>query len=81
MLIIEIDRFDAQPTKARIARTPDIFGRAIDAPDPVGADTKAKLSRDDDAVARNLAQETSKQFLVFVRTVNFGRVQEVASEL
>src|SRR6267142_5999943 len=59
MLIIEIDRFDAQPTKARVARTADILGRTIHAPDSVGTDTEAKLSRDDDAVARNLTQKTS----------------------
>src|SRR4029077_11084852 len=81
MLVVEIDRFDAQPMKAPVARTADILGRAIDASNTAGTDTEAKFGRDDDAVARNLAQETSQQFLVLVRTVDFGRIQEVAAKL
>src|ERR1700682_1414247 len=81
MLVIEINRFYAQPMKTRVACTANILGRTIDAPDSVGTDTEAKLGRDDDAIARNLAQETSKQFLVLVRTVDFGRIEEVATEL
>jgi len=80
-LIIEIDRFNGQPLKARVARTANIRGRTIDATDSVGTDTKAKLGSDDDAISRNLAQETSKQFLVLVWTVGFGRIEEVAAEL
>ena len=80
MLVVEIDRFDAQPLKARVARTADVLGRTVDAPESAGTDPKAKLGRDDDAIVRNLAQETSKQFLVLVRTVDFGRIQEVAAE-
>src|SRR5258706_8568171 len=80
MLIVNVDGLDAQPAKARVARAADIFGRAIDAPNCIGTDTEAKLRSYDDAVARNLAQETSKQFLVLVRAVDFGRIQEVATE-
>src|SRR6266850_3462788 len=59
MLVVEIDRFDAQPMKARVARTADILGRTIHAPGSVGADTEAKLRRHDDAIARNFPQEAS----------------------
>jgi hypothetical protein len=81
MLIIEIDRFDAQPTKAPVARAADILGRAIDAFYSFGTDAEAKFGCDDYAIARDLAQETSNQFLVFVRTVDFGRIQKIPPEL
>src|SRR2546429_10021584 len=81
MLIIQIDRFDAQPAKARVASTEDIPWRAVHASDAVRIEAEAKLSCDDDTLARDLAQETPEQFLVFVRAVDFGRIQEVAAKL
>src|SRR3979409_921273 len=71
VLIIEIHGFDAQAAKTRVARTADILGRTIHGSDSAGIEAKSKLSGNDDAVASNLAQETSQQFLVLVRTVDF----------
>src|SRR5437870_1764912 len=79
MLIIQIDRFDAQPAKARVASTEDIPWRAVHASDAVRIEAEAKLSCDDDTLARDLAQETPDQFLVFVRAVD--RSEEHTSEL
>src|SRR5713226_7790354 len=81
MLIIEIDRFNAQSLKACVASTADILGRTINAADSVGTDAEAKLGGDDDAVARHFAQETAEQLLVLVWTVDFGGIKEVAAEL
>src|SRR5205814_1681668 len=71
----------AQPAKARVASTEDIPWRAVHASDAVRIEAEAKLSCDDDTLARDLAQETPEQFLVFVRAVDFGRIQEVAAKL
>ena len=81
MLVVEIDRVDAQPLKARVAGAADIFRRAIDAADSAGTDPEAKLGRNHDALARHLAQESPKQFLILVGAVHFGRIQEVAAKL
>src|ERR1700732_460954 len=80
VLIVEIHGFDAQAAKTGVAHTTDILGRTVYGSDSVGIEAKSKLSRDDDAVAWNLAQETSQQLLVLVRTVDFGRIQEVPAE-
>jgi hypothetical protein len=81
VLIKEIDRLNSQPAKARIAGTANIPGRAVHAADAFCIKAEAKLSCDDDTLARNLAQEAPEQFLVFVRAVNFGGIQEVAAQL
>src|SRR5712675_2621825 len=74
MLIIEIDRFDAQALKARAARAANILGRAIDTANSVGTDAETKFGGDDHSVTRYLAQETAEQVFVFVRAVDFGGV-------
>src|SRR6266566_2778234 len=66
---------------ARVASTEYIPWRAVHASDAVRIEAEAKLSCDDDTLARDLAQETPEQFLVFVRAVDFGRIQEVAAKL
>jgi hypothetical protein len=76
----EIDRFDAQPAKARVASPPDIFRRTIHAPDSVGTDTEAELGRDDDAVARSLAQESSQQFLFIRWSIGGGHTHASKSQ-
>src|SRR5712672_1679250 len=70
MLIIEIDRFNAQALKARVARAANVLGGTIDAADSIGTDAEAKLGGHDDAVARYIAQETAEQFLVLVWAVD-----------
>ncbi len=80
MLIIKIDRFNAQPTKAPFARAADIRWRAVDTFYSLETDAEAKLSCDHYVIARNLAQKTSNQFLVLVRTVDFGRIKKIAAE-
>src|ERR1700740_1710282 len=58
MLIIEVNRFDAQALKARVASAANIRGRTIEAADSVRTETEAKLGGDDDAIARDVPQKT-----------------------
>src|SRR5258708_30935902 len=60
MLIIEIDGFDAQALKARVARAANVLGRTVDTADSVGTDAETKFGGDDHSVARYLAQETAE---------------------
>src|SRR5712675_2808099 len=60
MLIIEIDRFDAQALKARVARAANVLGRTIDTANSVGTDAETKFGGDDYGVARYLAQEMAE---------------------
>src|SRR5258707_11192434 len=80
MLIIEIDRFNAQALQARVARAANVLWRTIDTANSVGTDAETKFGGDDYGVARYLAQETAEQFFILVRAVDFRGVEKVAAE-
>src|SRR5271165_4493943 len=81
MLVVEIDGLDAQALKAGVAGAAHIFRRAVSAANSIGTDAEAELGGHDQAISRNFAQEAPKQFLILVRAVGFGRVQEISSKL
>src|SRR3977135_1797884 len=80
MLVIEINRFDAEALKACVAGTANVLGRTIDTANSVGTDSETKFGGDDHSFTRYFAQETAEWFLIFVRGVHFGVVEKVAAE-
>ena len=54
MLVVEIDRVDAEPPEARVACLRHVLGLAVDAGRPVGLSEIAELGREDDLVAAPL---------------------------
>jgi hypothetical protein len=81
VLVEKVDGFDTQPCEAGVASATDVFRRTIQALDSAGIDPETELGGDDDTPTRDVAQETSQQLFVFVRTVDFGGVEEIATKL
>src|SRR5262245_49950334 len=82
MLVVEVDGFHAKTPQTAFNGAADVAGRAIRAaPRAVGIDSKTELGGDDDAVARDLAEEPADEFLVGPWSVDFGGVEEIAAEL
>src|ERR1700746_2236481 len=81
MLIKQVDHIDSESLETPIACTAHV-GRGAVRGTSLGrlVDLESELGCYDDAVARNVTEETPNQLLVCVRSVNFGCIQEVTSE-
>ncbi len=82
VLVVEVDRFDAQPLEGSFTRLPHVLGTAIDGAlgGIVGIAHVAELGRDDHTIALSLDCPTNQLF-VRERSVHIGGVQHVDAEL
>src|SRR6266480_4553265 len=76
VLVIEIDRVNAEALQARLAGAHHVLGPAVDILLSLRSLHLAELGGDDDAVAP-AAQRSSEQLLVVPPAVHVGRVEEV----
>ncbi|VXC02812.1 hypothetical protein MICRO8M_70341 [Microbacterium sp. 8M] len=75
MLVEQVERVDAQSTQRRLCDATYLLGAAVEADALAVPDVPAELRGDDDATAERL-ERLPDQFLVLVRPVHFGRVEE-----
>ena len=80
MLVQQIDAVRAQTPERRFDHFPDVFGAAVRARERALADDEAELGRDPHLVAP-ACERAAQQFLVRVRPVDFGRVEEGAAQV
>src|SRR5437764_6831961 len=84
VLVIEVDRIDAEALQAGLAGLLHISGAAVDAIGAAGLSGLAELGGDDDFVAlgpRELAQRAAKQFLVMAPAIHVRAVEMIDAEL
>ena len=79
--VIEIDGLDAEAPERTLAGAPRVGGAAVAAGDrSVRGDSEAELRGDLPALA-SAGERPGDEFLIGVRTVDLGRVEEVDAEL
>src|SRR3954453_2515783 len=81
VLVIEVDRIEAEPLQAGIAGLPDIFGAAIDAVGAAGLAGLAELGRDHEVVAPLSLQRAADQLLVLAPAIHVGAVEMIDPEI
>ena len=60
VLLVEVDRLDAEPPQARLAGLADVLGAAVEPGDPLAGTDDAELRREHDLVAATaIARPTS----------------------
>jgi hypothetical protein len=81
MLVVEVDRLDAEPLEAALARRAHVLGLAVDAADgAILAADDAELGGEHYLVTP-AADRAPHQLLVRVRPVHVGRVEEVDAQV
>ena len=81
MLVVEVDRVDAEPLQRRVAGLAHVFRASVDAEErAIVAALVAELRGQHDRVAP-VAHRAADQPLVRERAVHVGRVEEVDAEI
>ncbi len=82
VLVVEVDALDSQPPERCLARLPHIRGAAVDRPPGriAGFEPDAELGRQEHLLAA-VGDRAADEFLVGVRPVHVGGVEEVAPEI
>ena len=81
VLVVEVDVLDAETPQRSLACASHVRGRTVDrAVGRVGFELDAELGRQEDLVAAP-GDRTAHEFLVGVRAVHVGGVEEVAAEI
>src|SRR5438270_4121617 len=80
VLVVEVDRVDAEPLQAGLARLLHIFGAAVDAIGAAGLAGLAEFGGDDDVV-RPAFEGAAEQLLVVAPAIHVGAVEMIDAEL
>src|SRR5205823_10179013 len=80
VLVIEVDRVDAEPLQADLARLLHVFGAAVDAIGAAGLAGLAEFGGDDDLVMQPL-QGAAEQFFVMAPALPVRAVEMIHAEL
>jgi hypothetical protein len=80
MQVVEVDRLDTQPSKARVTGRACMLGRAVDAPRVGRFGDEAELGREHDLVGPP-REHSAEQLLVVALAVPVGGVEERHTEI
>ena len=81
MLVVEVDRVDAEPLEARLAAATHVGGAAVDADEgAIAAAHIAELGCEDDLLAA-VADRAADKLLVLAHAVDVGGVEKIDAEL
>ena len=80
MLLVEVDRLDAEPAQARLARRADVLRASVEPGEPSAGTHDAELRRQHDLVA-SAADRAPDELLVVAVAVDVGGVEQRHAEI